>query len=219
MEQTKSNTIDAAANIKWFAGLALATFAWIAAYANLTPFADGMVRLLSVDPQTYFGERAMRFLHDRRSITLLTGVCSSWARSIPIYPPTHAHLLSGKRLGLGNTMAAVSDRAPSVPASPYAVHRFFQAGVHSGVTFSFLISAPMVNEVALRALRHVRMESGRPLPDDGSSVAIVSAWLSASSAWSTNWRTGCARSSRAARRPRPKTPSPGPSESRRVSPT
>ncbi|MCK7473368.1 MAG: hypothetical protein MZV49_07160 [Rhodopseudomonas palustris] len=39
-----------------------------------------------------------------------------------------------------------------------------RAGVPLGVTFSFLISAPMVNEVALgAALRPVRLEGGRAL--------------------------------------------------------
>ncbi|MGA9033416.1 MAG: permease [Sulfuricaulis sp.] len=156
MEQARTETVSGGANIKWFAGLALATFAWIAAYANLAPFADGMVRLLSVDPQTHFGEAMRFFFYDTpKVLLLLTGV-------VFVMGVIHTYisaertrdLLSGKRLGLGNTMAAglgIVTPFCSCSAVPLFIG-FLQAGVPLGVTFSFLISAPMVNEVALALL-------------------------------------------------------------------
>ncbi len=156
MEQTKPNTIDVAANIKWFAGLALAAFAWIVAYANLTPFADGVVRLLSIDPHTRLGDAVYFFFYDTpKVLLLLTGI-------VFVMGVIHTYisaertrdLLSGKRLGLGNTMAAglgIVTPFCSCSAVPLFIG-FLQAGVPLGVTFSFLISAPMVNEVALALL-------------------------------------------------------------------
>ena len=63
-------------------------------------------------------------------------------------------LLAGKREGVGNVAAAglgVVTPFCSCSAVPLFVG-FVSAGVPLGVTFSFLISAPMVNEVALGLL-------------------------------------------------------------------
>ncbi|MCG8343227.1 MAG: permease, partial [Chlorobiales bacterium] len=62
--------------------------------------------------------------------------------------------LSGKRTGAGNVMAAglgIVTPFCSCSAVPLFIG-FLQAGVPLGVTFSFLIAAPMVNEVALALL-------------------------------------------------------------------
>jgi uncharacterized membrane protein YraQ (UPF0718 family) len=63
-------------------------------------------------------------------------------------------MLSGRRTGIGNVMAAslgIVTPFCSCSAIPLFIG-FLQAGVPLGVTFSFLISAPMVNEVALALL-------------------------------------------------------------------
>ena len=63
-------------------------------------------------------------------------------------------MLAGKREGIGNLAAArlgVFTPFCSCSAVPLFVG-FVSAGVPLGVTFSFLIAAPMVNEVALGLL-------------------------------------------------------------------
>jgi hypothetical protein len=63
-------------------------------------------------------------------------------------------LLTGKRQGVGNAMAAslgIVTPFCSCSAVPLFIG-FLTAGVPLGVTFSFLVSAPMVNEVALALL-------------------------------------------------------------------
>ena len=63
-------------------------------------------------------------------------------------------LLGGKREGLGNVMAAglgVITPVCSCSAVP-AVIGFVAAGVPIGVTLSFLIASPMVNEIAIGML-------------------------------------------------------------------
>ncbi|MGC8698556.1 MAG: permease, partial [Halothiobacillus sp.] len=60
-------------------------------------------------------------------------------------------LLAGKRAGVGNVLAALLGIVTpfcSCSAIPLFIG-FLTAGVPLGVTFSFLVSAPMVNEVAL----------------------------------------------------------------------
>jgi len=63
-------------------------------------------------------------------------------------------LLAGRWLGVGNTLAALLGIVTpfcSCSAIPLFIG-FLSAGVPLGVTFSFLISAPMINEVALALL-------------------------------------------------------------------
>ena len=63
-------------------------------------------------------------------------------------------LLAGRHEGVGNVMAATLGIVTpfcSCSAVPLFIG-FVQAGVPLGVTFSFLISAPMVNEIALALL-------------------------------------------------------------------
>src|SRR5574337_804735 len=60
-------------------------------------------------------------------------------------------MLAGKRVGVGNILAALLGSVTpfcSCSAVPLFIG-ILSAGVPLGVTFSFLISAPMVNEVAL----------------------------------------------------------------------
>ncbi len=63
-------------------------------------------------------------------------------------------LLAGRRLGVGNVLAAslgIVTPFCSCSAVPLFIG-FLSAGVPLGVTFSFLVAAPMINEVALALL-------------------------------------------------------------------
>jgi uncharacterized membrane protein YraQ (UPF0718 family) len=82
-------------------------------------------------------------------IVFLMGVIQTF-----VSPERTRALLSGKRLGAGNVLAAsLGTVTPfcSCSAVPLFIG-FLSAGVPMGVTFSFLISAPMVTEVALALL-------------------------------------------------------------------
>jgi len=155
MEQTRTGTASSA-NPRWIAGLTLTSGAWFAVYANLTPFADGVVRLLGVDPRTRFGEALRFFLYDTPKVLLLLAgiVFAMGVIHTYISAERTRDLLSGRRLGVGNVMAAgfgIVTPFCSCSAVPLFIG-FLQAGIPLGVTFSFLISAPMVNEVALALL-------------------------------------------------------------------
>lgn len=138
------------------AATALAAAAWWLAYAHLTEFSDGVVRLLGVDPASHLGSAVGFFVFESPKVLLLLagivfvmGVIHTF-----VSPERTRALLSGRGLGVGNVMAAglgVVTPFCSCSAVPLFIG-FLQARVPLGVTFSFLISAPMVNEVALTLL-------------------------------------------------------------------
>ena len=89
-------------------------------------------------------------------------------------------MLAGRREGIGNVAAAalgVFTPFCSCSAVPLFVG-FVSAGVPLGVTFSFLIAAPMVNEVALGLLfALVGWKVALIYLGFGLAVAIVSGWV------------------------------------------
>jgi len=139
--------------IQWLIGISIATVAWFIAYSQLSDFAEWLVGLLGLSRQTHFGEAVHFFLYDTpKVLLLLTGIVFIMGIIQTFFSPEHTRaLLSGKREGVGNVLAAslgIVTPFCSCSAVPLFIG-FLSAGVPLGVTFSFLISAPMVNEVAL----------------------------------------------------------------------
>ncbi|MBI3376692.1 MAG: permease [Betaproteobacteria bacterium] len=137
-------------------GVLLAGALWIAAYANLTLFADSVLALAALSRETHLGEAVHFFLYDTpKVLLLLTGIVFIMGIVHTFISPQRTRaMLSGRRLGVGNVFAATLGIVTpfcSCSAVPLFVG-FLSAGVPLGVTFSFLISAPMVNEVALALL-------------------------------------------------------------------
>jgi uncharacterized protein len=134
----------------------LGVAAWVAAYSSLLPFADGFISLFGLSRATHLGEALHFFVYDTpKVLLLLTGVVFVMGVIHTFVTPERTRaLLSGRRLGVGNVMAAslgVVTPFCSCSAVPLFIG-FLSAGVPLGVTFSFLISAPMVNEIALALL-------------------------------------------------------------------
>ncbi|MDK9715198.1 MAG: permease [Sulfuritalea sp.] len=141
---------------KWVVGLGVGVVAWGAAYAHLTDFADAIVGALGLQRGTHFAEAVHFFVYDTpKVLLLLIGIVFLMGVIQTFFSPERTRaLLSGKRLGVGNAMAAslgIVTPFCSCSAVPLFIG-FLSAGVPMGVTFSFLISAPMVNEVALALL-------------------------------------------------------------------
>ncbi len=139
--------------VKWIGGLGLAAVAWVAAYSQLIPVADAIVAALGLERGTHFAEAVHFFVYDTpKVLLLLVGIVFLMGVIQTFFSPERTRaLLSGKRLGVGNVMAAslgIVTPFCSCSAVPLFIG-FLSAGVPMGVTFSFLISAPMVNEVAL----------------------------------------------------------------------
>jgi uncharacterized membrane protein YraQ (UPF0718 family) len=114
-------------------------------------------------------------------LLLLTGVVFIVGVMRSFFTPERARqLLAGKREASGNVLAALFGIATpfcSCSAVPLFIG-FVTAGVPLGVTFSFLISAPMINEVALVLLfglfgwRVAGLYLGT-----GLAIAIIAGWI------------------------------------------
>ena len=138
-------------------GLGVAAVAWFAAYSLNRPLWDWFVfGVLGLDPESRLGSGVHFFLYDTVKIALLlAGIIFviTVLRSFMSVERTRA-LLGGKREGVGNVLAAalgVVTPFCSCSAVP-AFIGFVAAGVPVGVTMSFLIASPLVNEIAIALL-------------------------------------------------------------------
>ncbi len=136
--------------------LFLAGAAWFALYQILSPASEALVTALPVDRASHLGSALQFFFYDTpKVLLLLTGVVFVMGMINSYFTPERTRaLLAGRAEGAANVMAAglgIVTPFCSCSAVPLFIG-FVQAGVPLGVTFSFLISAPMVNEVALALL-------------------------------------------------------------------
>ena len=137
--------------------LAAATAAWIVLYQVNEPLWDWLLYgALGLSPDSGIGSALHFFLYDTvKIVLLLVGIIFvvTVLRSYMSIERTRA-LLGGRREGVGNVMAAgLGDVTPfcSCSAVP-AFMGFVAAGVPIGVTMSFLIASPLVNEIAIGLL-------------------------------------------------------------------
>ena len=120
----------------------------------LKSFADYLVfNLLALRPGSRPGEALDFFIYDTLKISLLLTVIIFIVAIIrSSFPPEKTkRILSHEREYIGNVLAALLGIVTpfcSCSAVPLFIG-FVESGVPLGVTFSFLISSPMVNEVAL----------------------------------------------------------------------
>jgi hypothetical protein len=120
----------------------------------LKAFADYVTySLLALQPQSHLGEALNFFLYDTLKIFLMLALIIYVVFVIrSFFPPERTRKILSRHQGfLGNILAALLGIVTpfcSCSAVPVFIG-FLEAGVPLGVTFSFLISSPMVNEVAL----------------------------------------------------------------------
>ena len=93
---------------RWIAVLVLAAAAWVAAYSHLTDFADAVVAALGMQRGTHLTEAVHFFVYDTpKVLLLLVGIVFVMGMIQTFFSPERTRaLLSGKRLGVGNVMAA-----------------------------------------------------------------------------------------------------------------
>lgn len=141
---------------QWMLGVSIAATLWLLAYSQLSTFADIVIAQLGLTRATALGEAVHFFFFDTpKVLLLLVGIVFVMGIIQTFFAPEHTRaLLSGKRVGVGNVLAATLGIVTpfcSCSAVPLFIG-FLSAGIPLGVTFSFLVSAPMVNEVALALL-------------------------------------------------------------------
>ena len=137
--------------------LALALIAWYPVYRRLDPFSRWVAYdLLRIAPGSHLGESVAFFFLDVPKVFMLL-LLIVWAVGVvrSFFTPERTRaILAGKREFLGHGLAgALGVVTPfcSCSAVPLFIG-FMEAGIPLGVTFSFLITAPMVNEIALALL-------------------------------------------------------------------
>lgn len=136
--------------------LLIATVLWFGIYKMLEPLSHILANMLPLEAGSHAYEALQFFLYDTpKVLMLLVGVVMVMGMVNSYFTPERTRvLLAGRHEGVGNIMAALLGIVTpfcSCSAVPLFIG-FVQAGVPLGVTFSFLISAPMVNEVALALL-------------------------------------------------------------------
>jgi uncharacterized membrane protein YraQ (UPF0718 family) len=160
-----------------------AAAAWVGLYALNEHLWDWpLYGAFGMNPADRLTETIHFFLYDTAPITLLLiGVIFivTVLRSYMSIERTRA-LLGGLREGVGNVMAAglgVITPFCSCSAVP-AFIGFVAAGVRLGVTMSFLIASPMVNEIAIGMLFSLfGWQVTAVYITAGLLVAIVAGWI------------------------------------------
>ncbi len=133
------------------------TYLWWVVYKMLPKVSSWLTyRLLPINEGTHLGSSVEFFLYDTPKVMMLlflvvfgVGIVRSF-----FTPEKTRAFLSGKSEFAGNIFAALLGIVTpfcSCSAVPLFIG-FVTAGVPLGVTFSFLIAAPMVNEIALGLL-------------------------------------------------------------------
>ena len=141
-------------NKKVFAVLGVAAVIWLIAYNLIQPLADWLsYSVLGLATDSHLGESVAFFLYDvPKILLLLSGMVFLISIVRTFFSPERTRaLLGGKREGVGNIFAALLGIVTpfcSCSAVPLFIG-FVEAGIPLGVTFSFLIAAPTINEVAI----------------------------------------------------------------------
>jgi len=138
---------------KWVLVLILVPV-WVLVYNYLQDISDFIVfRVFHMSPETHLTETIRFFIYEVPKVMMLLVLIIFFVGIIRTYfsPEKTRKALEGKSLFAGNVMAALLGIVTpfcSCSAIPLFLG-FVEAGIPLGVTFSFLIAAPMINEVAL----------------------------------------------------------------------
>jgi len=136
----------------WTVGLA--TVLWVVAYSLINPLAEWIAyTALQLGRDSRLGQSLAFFLYDvPKILLLLSGMIFGISIIRTFFSPERTRaLLGGKREGVGNVLAAMLGIVTpfcSCSAVPLFIG-FVESGIPLGVTFSFLIAAPTINEVAV----------------------------------------------------------------------
>ena len=156
---------------------------WYVIYQQLAPFADLFTySWLGLEKDGHLGETIRFFVFEVPKVMMLLTLIVfivGMIRSFFTQERTRKYL-AGKRETVGNVMAALLGIVtPFCSCSAVALFLgFVQAGVPLGVTFSFLVAAPMVNEIALVLLYGLLgWKVAAIYLISGLVIAMVSGWI------------------------------------------
>jgi len=161
----------------------LVAAAWWLAYRNLEPLSAWLTYgLLGLPRATHFSAAVEFFVFEVPKVLMLLAIVVFGVGVIRTFftPQRTRQILAGRRESAGNVLAALLGTVTpfcSCSAVPLFIG-FVTAGVPLGVTFSFLIAAPMVNEVALVLLLGMfGWKVAAIYLGTGLLLAIVAGWV------------------------------------------
>jgi uncharacterized membrane protein YraQ (UPF0718 family) len=168
--------------IPWVGGAIAFVALWFMVYDQLPAFSRWAVSVTPLDPAGHAGKSLEFFFYDTpKVLMLLTLVVFVMGMVRSFFSPERTRrFLAGRREGVGNAAAAalgIFTPFCSCSAVPLFVG-FVSAGVPLGVPFSFLIAAPMINEVALGLLfALIGWKVALTYLVFGLTVAMASGWV------------------------------------------
>ena len=127
---------------------------WLLVYQYLKPVTDWFIDdLLGITAGSHFTEALRFFVFEVPKVLLLLTLIIFFVGIVRSYfsPEKTRKALEGKSLFTGNVLASMLGIVTpfcSCSAIPLFLG-FVEAGIPIGVTFSFLIASPMINEVAI----------------------------------------------------------------------
>jgi uncharacterized membrane protein YraQ (UPF0718 family) len=156
---------------------------WFLIYHNLQPMADWFIyNVLGMVKGAHLTEALRFFVFEFPKVILLLILIIFFVGIIRTYftPERTRKALEGKKTFTGNIMAAILGIVTpfcSCSAIPLFLG-FVESGVPLGVTFSFLIAAPMINEVAIILLYGMfGWEVAAIYIGTGLAIAILAGWI------------------------------------------
>ena len=168
--------------LPWWARVAGGVALWAIVYHYWLPFVVWLFHDVLNLPDTRWASALEFFVYDTvKVLLLLTLVVFGVGLVRSFFSPQRTRaLLQGRRETTGNVMAAglgIVTPFCSCSAVPLFIG-FVEAGIPLGVTFSFLIAAPMVNEIALVLLYGLfGWEVAGLYLVTGLLIAIVAGWV------------------------------------------
>ncbi len=195
MNQTVSKRHDCAAaevkkmpdtsNAAWLYFLigAVGMYLWWLVYGKLPQLSKMLTyNLFQIGKDTHIGSALEFFFYDTPKVMMLLVLVVFGVGIIRTFftPERTRDLLSGKSEFAGNIMAALLGIVTpfcSCSAVPLFIG-FVTAGVPLGVTFSFLIAAPLVNEIAVALLYGLLgWKVAAIYMATGLTIAIMAGWI------------------------------------------
>jgi len=156
---------------------------WILIYWNLDALTSYLIySVLGLSKGDHFADSLFFFVYEVPKVLLLLVLIVFVVGIVRSYfsPERTRKILGGKKLFAGNVLASMLGIVTpfcSCSAIPLFIG-FVESGIPLGVTFSFLIAAPMINEVALVLLFGLfGWETALLYMSTGLLIAIISGYI------------------------------------------
>jgi uncharacterized membrane protein YraQ (UPF0718 family) len=150
---TPSDTPGPAQDRRAFLLVAILSVLWVVAYRNLQPIADWLTwRVMGFSRDSHLGEALNFFIYDVPKLLLLLAGMIFVITFLQTFVDTDKvrTMVEKRSGGSGNLLAALfGSITPFCSCSSVPLFiGFVQAGIPLGITFSFLITSPIMNQVA-----------------------------------------------------------------------